>query len=625
MEHSEKRSFEECITDYELAIADPAEIDQMTATITLLDGLTEACSTGGLVEKGVLAATREHWYTRAAAALTQVITHPGTRINAESVAKMILRKQIVSYIFCASGFRNMSHLISLIKDRSDNGDITINTKRAAVLLTFIGLDDVNDSLMDVALRQPPQLLLHLMLGWLNQRAVLTAQGEKNRGRLLTSGHLLEEARISDAEINSVANAWMYSSYADTANKHDIKKWFNHLLLKRMQEAKITPQPMAYVLKKRPKVLVIHERFVEQHAMFRCYAPMIRTLGDFFETVALADSETIDEAADKFFDKVIRLPAPRPSLAALVKLILNEKPDIIYYPSVGMSFWPVMTAGLRLAPIQIATGGHPATTMLNTIDYVYSNGDTEGDLSKIYSERIIKGPTNIMFQAHSDLPEELPNLIPPSSREVRIAVNSKVMKLSWRLITICIRLQREAKVPVRFSFFPGERLVFMDGLDAAIRAHLPSANVVPYVGYEKFLNEMCKCDFALAAFPFGNTNSTVDTCMLGLPTVAHFGPEIAAQSDRMVLRAAGLPDWLVCDNDEDYFQAALRLINEPSIRGDVMEGNDRQTVRQRLFSQSVGVAQEPFGEVLYKVHRNFALLGNSDKRVIDFTEILALDS
>ena len=165
---------------------------------------------------------------------------------------------------------------------------------------------------------------------------------------------------------------------------------------------------------------------------------------------------------------------------------------------------------------------------------------------------------------------------------------------------------------------------MDGLDAAIRTHLPTANVVPYIGYEKFLTEMCKCDFALAAFPFGNTNSTVDTCMLGLPTVAHFGPEIAAQSDRMVLRTAGFPDWLVCDNDEDYFQAALRLINEPSARRDVMEGNDRQAVRQRLLSQSSAVAREPFGEVLYKVHRNLFLLGNSDKRVIDFTDILALE-
>jgi hypothetical protein len=263
-------------------------------------------------------------------------------------------------------------------------------------------------------------------------------------------------------------------------------------------------------------------------------------------------------------------------------------------------------------------------MLHSIDYVYNNGETEGDLSKIYSERIIKGPTNIIFEAHSDLPEDLPSLLPPSSREVRIAVNSKVMKLSWRLITICIRLQREAKVPVRFSFFPGERFGFMDGLDAAIRALLPTANVVPYVGYKKFLMEMCKCDFALAAFPFGNTNSTVDTCMLGLPTVAHFGPEIPAQSDRMVLRAAGFPDWLVCDNDEDYFKAALRLINEPSARRDVMEGNDRKMVRQRLFRDPVGVAKEPFGEVLYKVHRNFSLLGNFDKRVIDFTEILALD-
>ena len=145
----------------------------------------------------------------------------------------------------------------------------------------------------------------------------------------------------------------------------------------------------------------------------------------------------------------------------------------------------------------------------------------------------------------------------SDREVRIAVNSKVMKLSWRLLQICKRIEREASVPVRFSFFPGELHANLDGLHAAIQSQLPSAAIVPYVAYDKFLEEMCRCDLALAAFPFGNTNSTVDTCLLGLPTVVHFGPESPAQTDWLVMRTAGLPAWLVCDNDEDYFQSALR--------------------------------------------------------------------
>ena len=620
MVNQKEKSFEQCIIDYELALTTLRATDLMAATIELLDGVNTACSQGGLVEKGASPAAIEHWYTRAAAALTQFITNPNTRITGTDLPKMTLRKQTVAYIFNASGFRHMGHLVDLIKDFRDDGQVIVNKERAAVLMVFINLDNVSDALMDVALCQPPEFLLHLMLGWLNQRAVLTTQGEKNRGRLLTSGHLLESASISDSEIPALVNAWMYSSYATDPNKHAIKIWFNYLLRKRMNDANVIPRAVVYSPKKRPKILVIHERFLQQHAMFRCYAPMLRTLGNYFEMVALADGEMIDDAAEDIFDEVVRLPKPRPSIDSLMETIQTHAPDMIYYPSLGMSYWTVMLAALRLAPIQIMTHGHPATSMLDTVDYVYVGGDMQGDLSEIHSERIINSSTNIVFEAHSALPTELPQLLPPSPREVRIAVNSKVMKLSWRLMAICKRLAQESQIPVRFSFFPGERLAYMDGLDAAIRAHLPSAKVVPYVDYVSFLTEMCQCDFALAAFPFGNTNSTVDTCMLGLPTVAHVGLEVPAQSDRMVLNAAGLPDWLVCDNDEDYFQTALRLINEPSARVEAMGGYDRDTLRQRLVQDNAHQENEPFGEVLFKLHRNFEVLSSSEKRVFDYTEI-----
>ena len=166
---------------------------------------------------------------------------------------------------------------------------------------------------------------------------------------------------------------------------------------------------------------------------------------------------------------------------------------------------------------------------------------------------------------------------------------------------------------------------MDGLEPAIRAQLPSATIIAYAEYEVFLQEMCKCDLALAAFPFGNTNSTVDTGLLGLPTVVHFGPESPAQTDWLVLQSAGLPKWLVCDNDEDYFKTALRLVNDASLRAEAMAGLDRSTVYQRLIDNSARVRSEPFGEIMYQIHRNHEALSASSQRVLDYREVLAADN
>jgi hypothetical protein len=617
-----ERSLDECVLEYEQALRGTHSDDLVRATLRLLDGVTASCNKGGLVERQVPVVAREHWYTRAAAALTRYITDPATRISFSGFEAIAKRKQRVAYIFNASGFRNMKHLVALMKDITADGTETINTSRAAVLLVFLGLDDTPDFLMDTALRQPPNLLLHIYLGWLNQRAVLTTQGEKNRGRLLTSGHLLSDAQITDNDIEHVVNAWMYSSYASEPKKHDIKRWFNKLLLKRLSEAGIKPAPVHYSASARPKMMVIHERFGQKTAMFRCYAPMIRTLSEYFDTVALADTAMIDDAADDLFDEVIRLERTRPNLAQIVELIQAQKADVIWYPSLGMGHWTVMVAGLRLAPVQIMTHGHPATSMMETIDYAYVS-EMEGDLASIHSEKIVRGLPTAAFDAHSDLPLELPDLVLPSDREVRIAVNSKVMKLSWRLLEVCKRIEKEASVPVRFSFFPGELHANMDGLHAAIQAQLPSAAIVPYVAYDKFLQEMCKCDLALAAFPFGNTNSTVDTCLLGLPTVVHFGPESPAQTDWLVLRTAGLPSWLVCDNDEDYFQTALRLVNDPAARTEAMAGLDRMTLRQRLIENIERTKDEPFGHIAYQLHKHHEALQNTSQRVFDYADILKL--
>lgn len=617
------KSFSDYVLEFELALrGDQAR--HYDATINVLDCVQRLALRSGLADSGVPAAVRDHWYTRLAAGLTRVITEPSTVLTMDQLRAVCRRKQTIAYIFNASGYRNMRHILPLL-GRQVGDDVTLSLSRLAVFYAFAGLDDINQDLMSLALKQNPEVLLILMLGWLNQRAVLTERGEKNRAMLLQSGPLIEAVTIADADIEQIVNAWMYTSYASEPQKHAIKKSFNQLLLSLMECAGVHPAAIEDKRPSRPRMIVVLERFTQPHAMFRCYARPIADLRRHFELIAISEAHWIDDAAEPLFDRIIRLEEKKKNIHELTALIQSLKPQMVYYPSLGMSHWTVMLAQLRLARVQIMSHGHPGTSMSPMIDYVYVC-ELEGDLAAINSEKVLVGNQYGAFAPHSALPTSLPSLVVPSDREVRVAVNSKVMKLSHRLLDICRKLIDNAEVPVRFSFFPGERGLFFDGLCPAIQAQLPEATVVKYIGYEEFLQQMCRCDLALAAFPFGNTNSTVDTCLLGLPTLAHFGPESPAQTDRMVLKTAGYPEWLIARSDEEYYEKALRLINEPELRAEMVSGVSRESARARLFNfETLEEGEDPFADMFWHVYQHHEELQAMDQRVFHYSDVLDTDS
>lgn len=614
-------SFSDLVRKYERAIDTDDNVRRFDATIDVVDALMHCCKVRGLAERGVPAAIRDHWYTRLAAALTSVILTPDMTLTLSQMEQISRRKQTIVYIFSASGYRNTAHLINCIAEEKQRGQLRVPLSRLAVILAFCGIDDVPPELVQLLQRQDPKVLLVLLLGWLNQRAILTPLGEQNRTAMLAMGPLVEAVPATEQQIPLIVNAWMYSSYASTGSKHAIKASLNTLLRGLMAGAKPPAAPRSSLPHgKKPRLLVIHERFTTDHAMFRCYAPAIAGLSRFFDVVAMVEEGHIDEHSSQLFRLIEKVPKGRKHLPKIMETINSLAPDVIYYPSLGMSHWTVMLAQTRLAPIQMMTLGHPATSMSDAIDYVYT-GHMSGDLSHIFSEKVIVGPTAADFAPHSELPNDLPPLLSASEREVKVAVNSKVMKLSYRLIDICKRLTDHADLPVKFTFFPGERNLYFDGLEPAIKSQLPNAEVVPYLSYDHFIRRICSCDIALSAFPFGNTNSTVDTALLGIPTVAHYGPESPAQSDALVMNTVGLPDWLICQTDELYYETALRLINCPSARVSALGGVSREDVRERLFGGEVAKSSSTFAETLNFIYQHHEALMASDQRVFHYSELV----
>ncbi|MAB86839.1 MAG: hypothetical protein CML51_06015 [Rhodobacteraceae bacterium] len=614
-----KPVFSKIVKSYEAALGDGTK-DSFNETISVLDSIAKDFEKTGLLAGGIEPALVEHWYTRLVSAITIWATDPQTVLNQDQLIALCRRKQVLLYAASASGFRNMAHLIWLLSSRDLSKELNIAGPKVVLLLALLGLDELTEQLVNIALNQPPPIALHLVLGWLNQRTVLTPTGEANRTLLLNSGGILQQAKITDQEIGQVINAYMYCSYASTPDKHDIKHAFNGLLRARMAEVGVLPAAPARTRREKPRVLVIHERFRTGHAMHRSYAPLIAGLRQRFELTALVEDEQIDKQAEGYFHQVVKIPAKeQKKVVDIANNIERMAPDIILYPSLGMSHWTVMLSNLRLAPIQVMAQGHPATSNSDYIDYAFIS-PMEGRPEKIHSERLLIGSSPVRFELHAELPDVLPELVKPSSREIRIAVNSKVMKLSHRLLSICKRLEKESPIPLCFRFFPGEFGWFHDGVSAAIKSHLPTASVAPYQRYSDFLTDIAGCDFALAAFPFGNTNSSVDTCLLGLPTVVHFGDETPAQTDAMVLTAAGYPDWLICPDDQTYFETAMRLISNPDERVEISRNARESDLRSALSDNRGGDLSRDLCDLLWHVYENHDAIVASDVRAIRHAQI-----
>ena len=600
--------FPSIVKRYESSLKSPTE-DHFKATIRAIDDVFKYTLNGSLTERKVAQSLIDHWYTRLASSLTYFFVQPREKISGMEVQELTFRKQEIYYIFAASGYRSTNHFATLMTGSINAGEATISYPNLVLLLSIISIDDAQDELIEHALKLDPQILFYLMIGWLNQRSVLSEQGERNRTTLLAAHSRIKNVQVTEQQFQFMIKCWMYCSYATYPKKHDMKETLNQLFTTRMREAGLLPKPPIYRKKERPRMLVINERFRSGHAMHRCFKNIIAPLNQKFELISLAEKTEIDAESAKIFDRSITFSKKELILQKTISTIEKLKPDCIFYPSVGMSLWTTLLANLRLAPIQFMMGGHPATTRSKEMDYILK-GPSLFDDTNVFSEKVIE------YQIPDSNPHQphplLNSFLEKSSKldynpKFRIAINSKVMKLSYRLLDICKKLQVNSEKEIEFVFFPGEKGLYLDGIKQLIKTHLPDAEVHGFLQYDSFLRVIHTCSLSLAAFPFGNTNSTVDSCLLGIPTVCHLGPEPPSQTDRTILARAGFPNELVCQSDEEYYQRALQIINDDTYRDQLLQKISRSTNFSLASDQDKPAHHAELAEVFISAYRSEARL------------------
>ncbi|MBM4053983.1 MAG: hypothetical protein FJ264_04775 [Planctomycetes bacterium] len=528
--------------------------------------------------------------TRFAGIITVFFANPKLQLESELFYSLYLNKNQFSIIFEVSGFRGTDHLLGAIVNVTEiqGSKLSFSIQNEQQWLKFFLFYTIYseieiDYIAFFKVKSPVALLGYLSM--MDEVCVLNKQANERRNKLLEIGPSV----VKGADLETIfqkeglvkrifvllARLWMRCSYYDHENKHEIKKYLNSMLQEWMRKKGVTEPAFSvqYVKKERPVILLPIERFLSSHAMYRCYAPSIKQLREKFFLVLMTFPNEIDDVNRKLFDQVIELDSDNPSdVRKLVGKVVKIKPDMIYYPSLGMSLWALFLANLRLSPIQFMTGGHPATSHSSFIDYFLLPDIVFSREVDCFSEKVVLMNTADALQMIP--PENDKQNVPPQINKnpspVRLIITSTSMKLNVGFVETCKQIVSRSQKPVEVIFFLGTKGIEFYQEKQRILKWLPRAFIYPFTEYNKYIILLNTCDIHLSPFPFGGTNSNVDSMKQGIPMVSLEGHEPSSRTDSLFVKMSHLPDWLLTHSKEEYIQAALRLIHNDEERVAISE-------------------------------------------------------
>lgn len=285
-------------------------------------------------------------------------------------------------------------------------------------------------------------------------------------------------------------------------------------------------------------------------------------------------------------------------------IRADAPHVVIFPEIGMDQMTPKLAGLRLAPVQCTSWGHPTTSGFPTIDYFLSSDLMEpADAQAQYTEQLVRlpnlgiayvpppiapatvsraavglHPDAVAFWCCQHLPKYLPEFDGVFARIARQVDNAQF---------VFIASPRGEEVTERFR----RRLLRVfaaEGIDArrhvVMLSRLTTADFVGVAGV---------CDVFLDSIGWSGCNSALECLAANLPIVTWPGPLMRARHCAAILRMLGVTETIAASLD-DYVDIAVRLARDPALRAALRER--MAASRPRLYADPAPVrALEAFIE------------------------------
>ena len=491
--------------------------------------------------------------------------------SANMYAVMCLQKSFLSNMFAASSYHSTDHILENLGLLGRSDYSKDHLKR---ILFIVTLESSLDIPWPTLFQYLPSETVQAFTGLLSSISIqMTARSQKNIRLLIEASKIAPTVEAKEFKILApLVSTFFNCSNLTIENKYEIKNWVVRCIENYMATS-LPPgivKRMSNEVQLKPKegektVLIINERYTKGHAMYRSWHAQLSAIKKDHKTIGMAEPDKVDEVSKQDFDEFIEI-SNKEDVVSIIKAILKVKPDIIIYPSLGMSLFAPFVASQRLAPIQIACTGHPSSSRLKNVDYLFTAdmGFTEQEFSQIITEKWLGAPRGVGKISILDF--ELP-IIEKNPEKINVIVNGVIQKVSNELISLCNDVSERSEKEVVFHFFltnPKQDLEFFAGM-SILRRFLPNAKLHPFKEYNDYLQILTKADFALPTLPFGGSNSNVDLINVGVPKLYIADKsDISGMTDFQMWESVG-EEFGYCESVEQLTERAVELCNSEQAR------------------------------------------------------------
>jgi len=280
-------------------------------------------------------------------------------------------------------------------------------------------------------------------------------------------------------------------------------------------------------------------------------------------------------------------------------IIERQPDILIYPEVGMDQTTLQLASMRLAPVQLVSWGHPATSGLPSLDYFLSAEAFEPpDAEFHYSEQLVRLPKLGVYHDPPEIVGERPRRI-AAGREtgpVLICAGTPFKyapEHDQNFVEIARRLGR-----CQFHFFQyldgvlSRRLIErLHGVFSA--SELDGGEYLflrPWASSQEFHEILRSADLFLDTIDFSGFNTVMQALECGLPVVTCRGRFMRGRFGSGILDLLGLSD-LVASNPQSYVDNVVSLAGNAAARARIQDRLRAQLPPARRDESAIGALQE----------------------------------
>ncbi len=238
------------------------------------------------------------------------------------------------------------------------------------------------------------------------------------------------------------------------------------------------------------------------------------------------------------------------------------------------------AGLRLAPIQCTSWGHPITSGSPTIDYFLSSDLMEPEHGEEhYSETLIRLPNIGIAYPRPELPEERLNRYDFELKEDAVLYLScqslfkYLPQYDYLFPEIALRVPNAQFVFLSSNASDNITEQFHQRLQKVFACHHLEGEqycvILPRLNHNQYLNLNLMSDIFLDSLSWSGGNTTLEALAFNLPVVTYPGEFMRGRHACGILKALGVTE-TIASSEAEYVEIAVKLGLDLSWRQEIKD-------------------------------------------------------